>query len=65
MIVSENIKSVEEYTREFKQDYDNLINYGNYHTQMLQIQTAPNFEIVTIYTDQTPVTASNSSILIK
>ena len=62
-MVIEPVKTVEEYTMEFKNDYELIVNYGQ-GTQLLPIVPGQNFEIMTVYTDKTPVTASNSSTII-
>lgn len=61
---TEAIKTVEEYTKDFKKDYDKIVDYGDvYRTPQIE-NKSQNFEIFTLYTDRTPVTASNSSSVI-
>lgn len=64
MIIEPN-KTVEEYTVEFENDYQTILNHGIIQTLPQQMNTNQPFEIYTVYTDKTPVTASNSSIVIK
>ena len=62
-MIVEPIKTVQEYSLDFKDDYEMIVNYGD--NSPLYINENQNFEIFTLYTDTTPVTSSNSSTIIK
>lgn len=60
-MIAEPIKTVDEYTKDFKTAYDTIVNYGNGYNLINPVEPGQKFEIFTLYTDKTPVTASNSS----
>jgi len=63
-MIAEPIKTVEEYTLDFKNDYELVVNLQYTDTKLIPVEKGQGFEIFTMYTDRTPVTASNSSGLI-
>lgn len=64
-MLKDSLKNIEEYTREFVTDYELIIEVDNETRQKNLFHFNQAFEIYTLYTDTTPVQASNTSKIIK
>lgn len=58
-------KTIEQYAVEFEDDYQKITGYNNNQKLSQSMGNNNSFEIYTVYTDNTPVIASNSSVIVK
>ncbi|TKC01239.1 hypothetical protein [Pedobacter cryotolerans] len=64
-MITETNKTIQQYAVEFEEDYQKIMGHNNNLKLSQTMGNINSFEIYTVYTDNTPVIASNSSVIVK